>query len=65
MNVLINDIPYALPEPASVADAIAAIDAALPYAVAVNRTFVPRSSYGAHALKDQDRIEIIRPVTGG
>lgn len=65
MNVLINDRPHALPERATVADAVAAIDAVPPYAVAVNRMFVPRSSHASHALKDHDRIEVIRPVTGG
>ena len=65
MHVLINDTPHALPEPATVADARAAINAVPPYAVAVNREFVPRSAYAAHALKNDDRLEVIRPVTGG
>ena len=65
MNVLINDTPHVLPEPATVADALVVIDAVPPFAVAVNRVFVPRSAYIGHSLKDQDRIEVIRPVTGG
>jgi sulfur carrier protein len=65
MHVLINDIPHALPEPATVADALVAMNAMPPYAVAVNREFVPRSAYAAHALKNDDRLEVIRPVTGG
>ena len=65
MNVLINDIPHTLPAPATVADALAALKAVPPFAVAVNRAFVPRSTYAAHPLQDEDRIEVIRPVTGG
>ena len=65
MNVLINDSPHALPDVASVADALAALEAVPPFAVAVNRVFVPRSAYAVHALHDDDRIEVIRPVTGG
>lgn len=65
MHVLINDTVHTLPEPATVADALVAIDAVPPYAVAVNREFVPRSAYAAHALKNDDRLEVIRPVTGG
>jgi sulfur carrier protein len=65
MHVLINDTPHALPEPATVADALAALNAVPPYAVAVNREFVPRSAYAARTLKHDDRIEVIRPVTGG
>ncbi|MGJ7545851.1 sulfur carrier protein ThiS [Variovorax sp. LT1R16] len=65
MNVLINDIPHTLSAPATVADALAALAAVPPFAVAVNRAFVPRSTYAAHPLQDDDRIEVIRPVTGG
>jgi sulfur carrier protein len=65
MHVLINDTPHALPDPATVADALAALNAVPPYAVAVNREFVPRSAYTLRTLKHDDRIEVIRPVTGG
>ena len=63
--MLINDTVHTLPEPATVADALVAMNAVPPYAVAVNREFVPRSAYAAHALKNDDRLEVIRPVTGG
>jgi sulfur carrier protein len=65
MNVLINDVPYTLPADARLADALRLIDAAPPYAAAVNRQFVPRSSHAEHRLQPDDRIEVIRPVTGG
>ncbi|MEJ1162412.1 sulfur carrier protein ThiS [Variovorax sp. CCNWLW186] len=65
IDVLINDKPFALPERATLVDALAALNAVPPFAVAVNREFVPRSAYAARALQPQDRIEVIRPVTGG
>lgn len=65
MNILINDTPYTLPPAATLADAIARINATPPFAAAVNRQFVPRSNYASHALQPDDRIEVIRPVTGG
>ena len=65
MNVLINDMPHTLRADATLADAIAALAPVPPYAVAVNRAFVPRSAHAAHILKPDDRIEVIRPVTGG
>jgi sulfur carrier protein len=65
MNLLINDIPHTLPPGAKLTDALALIDVKPPFAVAVNRQFVPRSSYGSQVLQDDDRIEVIRPVTGG
>ncbi|MGJ7613807.1 MULTISPECIES: sulfur carrier protein ThiS [unclassified Variovorax] len=65
MNILINDQPFALPDNALLTDALAASNATPPFAVAVNREFVPRSAYAARALRPDDRIEVIRPVTGG
>ena len=65
MKLLINDLPHTLPPGAKLADALVLADAKPPFAVAVNRQFVPRSSYGSHLLQDDDRIEVIRPVTGG
>ncbi len=65
MNILINDEPQTLPSGATLADALALIHATPPFAAAVNRQFVPRSNYASHALQPDDRIEVIRPVTGG
>ncbi len=65
MQVLINRHPYELSENASVSEAISAIDAQPPFAVAVNTQFVPKSQYTAKLLAAGDRIDIIFPVTGG
>ena len=65
MNVLINDQPHALPPDARLADALLLVNATPPFAAAVNREFVPRSQYASRALQPDDRIEVIRPVTGG
>ncbi len=65
MNVLINKLPHDLPDGASLADAIAVIKPALPFAAAVNMQFVPKTSYSQTLLTQGDQIEIIRPVTGG
>jgi sulfur carrier protein len=65
MNLLINDQPHTLPPGARLSDALALVNAKPPFAVAVNRQFVPRSNYAGHLLQDDDRIEVIRPVTGG
>ena len=65
MNVLINRLPHHLPEGASLADAVALLSPALPFAAAVNMQFVPKTNYSQTLLKPGDQIEIIRPVTGG
>lgn len=35
------------------------------FAVAVNQSFVPRSSYKSYELKDGDKVEIVSPIQGG
>ena len=65
LQIRINDRLHTLTSPATLADALVIAAAAPPFAAAVNRVFVPRSAYRTHALADGDRIEVIRPVTGG
>jgi sulfur carrier protein len=65
MQVTINNQPHDLPEGAKLADAVALVRLTPPYAVAINLQFVPNSHYAQTPLHDGDRVEIIRPVTGG
>lgn len=65
MKVFINKNPFELAAGATLADAIAAIQAKPPFAAAVNTQFVPNTQYAQHALQPEDRIEIISPITGG
>ncbi len=65
MRILINDTSHELPEDACVADALEALKATPPFAVAVNKDFVPRSAHATRTLAPDDRVEVIRPVTGG
>ena len=65
MKVIINKQEHELPAGATLADAVAAIDARPPFAAAVNTQFVPKTQYAQHLLNHGDRVEIISPVTGG
>ena len=65
MNITINQQPHAVPDGATVADALAAIAAKPPFAVAVNTVFVPSAQHSQHTLHAGDRVEVISPVTGG
>ncbi|CAM3666887.1 sulfur carrier protein ThiS [Paracidovorax anthurii] len=65
MNVIINQHPTDLPDGATVAQALAAIAAKPPFAVAVNTVFVPQARHGEQRLQAGDRVEVISPVTGG
>ena len=65
LQVWINQQPHALPQGATLADAVKLIPLQPPFAAAVNLQFVPRTQYSAHVLQDQDHIELISPITGG
>ncbi len=65
MDVWINDQPHAVPDGATLADALALLQPQAPFAVAVNRQFVPRTAHAQHALQPGDRVEVVSPITGG
>lgn len=65
MKVFINQLPHDLPVGATLADAVALLQAKPPFAAAVNLQFVPNTQYTQKLLQDDDRIDIIAPVTGG
>ncbi len=65
MKIFINQVMHELAEPATLADAVACVQAHPPFAAAVNLHFVPSSQYGLRKLQTDDRIDIIAPVTGG
>ena len=65
MKITINQQATDLQANATVADALAQMQAKPPFAVAVNTMFVPKSQYASHALNDGDKMEVISPVTGG
>jgi sulfur carrier protein len=65
MNIFINQMARELPAGATLADAIALLQARPPFAAAVNLQFVPNTRYAQQLLQPDDRIDIIFPVTGG
>lgn len=65
MNVFINQVQHELDEGATLADAVALLQAKPPFAAAVNLQFVPNTQYAHKLLQGDDRIDIIAPVTGG
>ena len=65
MKITLNQNATELPASATVADALAQMQAKPPFAVAVNTVFVPKSQYTAHVLNAGDKVEVISPVTGG
>lgn len=68
MNVVLNGRPADLPEGATVADAVAALEVPAEgrgVAVAVDAEVVPRGEWDTHALADGAQVEVVRAVQGG
>jgi sulfur carrier protein len=65
IQVLINQVPHTLLQGATLADAVAQAGLRTPFAAAVNLQFVPRGQYAQHHLSQDDKIELIAPITGG
>ncbi len=65
IHVQINGDDFALPAPATLADAVAQLQIQPPFAAAVNLQFVPNNAYHHTPLQDADQIDLIAPVTGG
>lgn len=65
MQVFINQVQHELAIGATLADAVALLQARPPFAAAVNLQFVPNTQYTQKLLQPDDRIDIIAPVTGG
>jgi sulfur carrier protein len=65
MQVFINKTAHEMAAAATLADAVALLQARPPFAAAVNMEFVPNTQYAKRQLAQNDRIDIILPVTGG
>lgn len=66
ITIQVNGQPFTFEESINIQDLIRKIQLHSPaIAVAVNSEIVPRSSFDNIKLRDQDRVEIIRPVGGG
>ena len=66
MHVMVNDESRSLPDGSTVADLVATLGLGpRRVAVEVNRTIVPRATYGDTVLHDGDTIEVIHFVGGG
>lgn len=67
MNIYVNNQPCQLPDAAVVAAALQSlnISAQRGMALAVNSTVVPRQDWDTYALKENDKIMIIKATQGG
>ena len=65
MMVWINQKPCELQQGSTLKEAIELAQITPPFAAAVNTQFVPKTLYHQTLLNDNDKIELISPITGG
>ena len=66
MTVVMNGEPRALPDGATLADAVTQLTATTQgVAVAVNGAVVPRGQWPATLLAEADHVEVLTAVQGG
>ena len=65
MNIHINQQLFAVPDAATVTDALAAFGAKPPFAVALNGQVVAKGEHASKALNAGDKLDVVSPVAGG
>jgi sulfur carrier protein len=65
MKITLNSTTHEVQPDATLADALALLQARPPFAAAVNMQFIPNTLYAQTLLQPDDDIEVIFPVTGG
>lgn len=64
MNIVLNGKPYVFTG-STLMELIEQMQIEPPFAAAVNIAFVPKTAYRATALRENDCVDIVRPVVGG
>lgn len=65
MKIFVNHQPTEIVEPIPVSTLVEQLQPTKPFAIAVNLQFLARPLYASTWVQENDRIEIISPVTGG
>lgn len=65
MQILINQKPHEVSEQMTLDGIPLLVNAKSPFAIAVNKVFVPKNQYQETIVRENDVIEIISPITGG
>lgn len=66
MKITINGLPQEIPDSPSLQQLLKLQGVESEYiAVAVNRKFVPRGTYEATYIHENDEVEILSPMQGG
>jgi len=66
MHIVLNGDRHEVPENATLADLLATLELhERRFAVEINEELIPRSEHASHALRADDRVEIVQAIGGG
>lgn len=65
MNIYLNHQAKTVPNTQTLAELLTDINAQPPFAVAINKTFVPKGRYADTTLQPNDHVDVVQPVVGG
>jgi sulfur carrier protein len=66
MQIVLNGDPRDVPEDTTLAALLDTLDlSGRRFAVEINEELVPRSEHATHALRADDRVEIVQAIGGG
>ena len=66
MQIVLNGDRHEVPDDATLADLLATLELhQRRFAVEINEELIPRSEHASHALKADDRVEIVQAIGGG
>ncbi|MGD8956915.1 MAG: sulfur carrier protein ThiS [Chromatiaceae bacterium] len=66
MHILLNGKPREVAADSTLADLLATLELQnRRFAVEVNEELIPRSEHAGHALRADDRVEVVQAIGGG
>jgi thiamine biosynthesis protein ThiS len=66
MHILLNGEPREVAEDSTLADLLATLELQnRRFAVEINEELIPRSEHAGHALRADDRVEVVQAIGGG
>jgi sulfur carrier protein len=66
MHILLNGDRHEVPDDTTLAELLDTLDlSGGRFAVEINEELIPRSEHAAHALRADDRVEIVQAIGGG
>jgi sulfur carrier protein len=65
MHIFVNQVQKEINQSMDIASLLEVLQPKKPFAISLNSQFIAKTHYAITIVQDNDRLEIISPVTGG